>query len=543
MQQILLHLTLLIAISVTVFFSNLGQSRLWDRDEPRNAGCAVEMLARGDWVVPMFNDELRHQKPVLLYWLIMSAYHLFGQSEFAARFWSALLAVGTILATYGIARRMANPLVALLAGMALSSNLMFTVAARAATPDSLLIFCGTVAILFYVLGTFAPPHRSISAVTVHISDSWFPKDYRYVIGIYVMLGLGVLTKGPIGFLLPMAIIGLFMLIQRLPEHVLNQRFLKKVFAVFNPLHFLKTLWTMRPLSATVIVLFVAAPWYVWVDTRTSGDFTELFFLTEHFGRATTVMENHSGGLWFYPLSIAIGFFPWSIFFVPICLWLVQRQHSRKLSPLMVLAVCWVAVQVSVFSIAQTKLPSYVTPCYPALAMLTAACLGGWITREFVMSRKWIFAALATLIPAGILVSVGLGVATHLYVPNQRWLIIIGLVPIAGGVVAIWKLRQNRPYHAVLATAVSSIGLCVVMFGFGTVAIDTAQTDRDLFDRISRLDDQQLVVSYRVLEPSWVFYCQKPIYESVQVTNSKSAQTLKHENMIGILSPVSRRRQL
>ena len=70
-----------------VFFTNLGGPRLWDRDEPRNAGCAWEMIERGDWVTPVFNDELRSHKPVLLYWFTMAAYAVFGVNEFAARFW------------------------------------------------------------------------------------------------------------------------------------------------------------------------------------------------------------------------------------------------------------------------------------------------------------------------------------------------------------------------------------------------------------------------------------------------------------------------
>ena len=91
MRETVIHLLIIVFVSSIVFFLNLGQSRLWDRDEPRNAGCAIEMMDRGDLVVPTFNDELRHQKPVLLYWLMMTAYSMFGVSEFSARFWSALL--------------------------------------------------------------------------------------------------------------------------------------------------------------------------------------------------------------------------------------------------------------------------------------------------------------------------------------------------------------------------------------------------------------------------------------------------------------------
>jgi len=78
MRETFWHVIILLSVSTVVFFFNLGETQLWDRDEPRNAGCAAEMLAQGQWVVPIFNDELRHQKPVLLYWLIMSAYSGFG---------------------------------------------------------------------------------------------------------------------------------------------------------------------------------------------------------------------------------------------------------------------------------------------------------------------------------------------------------------------------------------------------------------------------------------------------------------------------------
>ena len=81
MRQVWSHLTLIVLVAGVVLFTNLGGPTLWDRDEPRNAGCALEMLQRGDWMVPVFNAELRAHKPILLYWLIMSAYELFGVNE------------------------------------------------------------------------------------------------------------------------------------------------------------------------------------------------------------------------------------------------------------------------------------------------------------------------------------------------------------------------------------------------------------------------------------------------------------------------------
>src|SRR5215471_9683994 len=135
-----------------VLFANLGAPALWDEDEPKNAECAREMLERGDWVVPRFNYELRTDKPVLIYWLMMGSYSLFGVNEFAARFPSALLAAGTCLLTYGIGRSLFRTAVGMWAGLILATTLMFTVAGRASTPDSTLIFFTTLAMLLFVVG-------------------------------------------------------------------------------------------------------------------------------------------------------------------------------------------------------------------------------------------------------------------------------------------------------------------------------------------------------------------------------------------------------
>src|SRR5215210_7012568 len=152
------HVALLLAISALTFFLNLGAPRLWDRDEPRNAGATLEMLRRGDWIVPVFNNELRVHKPVLINWFMMSGFAAFGgwDLEFAARFWSAALGAGTVLMTYAVGRRLFNPSAALWSGVVLASNLQFCMMARAATPEVLFTFFLTASMLVYVLGPFRP---------------------------------------------------------------------------------------------------------------------------------------------------------------------------------------------------------------------------------------------------------------------------------------------------------------------------------------------------------------------------------------------------
>lgn len=514
MRGAIWHALIIVAISATVFFTNLGEARLWDRDEPRNAGCAAEMMAQGELVVPIFNDELRHQKPILLYWLMMSAYSVFGINEFSARFWSAVLAISTSVMTYIIARRLTSPRAALIAGIALATSLMFGVAARAATPDSTLIFCSTAALMFYVLGTFS--NRSESERPLPTS-SWFPDEWRFVVAMYSMMGLGVLAKGPVGFVLPMAMIGLFMLIQRLPNtEEGNEKQMSRLaawtslFQPFYPVHFVRTFWAMRPILATAVILLIAAPWYLAVDARTDGTFTNKFFVGENLGRATATMESHSGGLWFYPLVLLLGFFPWSVFWGPITVSLIGKR--LELSSAARFSLCIIVVQVGAFSLAKTKLPSYVTPCYPALAILTGICLDELATQRSRISRGWFYAAMGGLALAGSGTAIGLALVASKQMPAQLWLSGLGLIPIIAAGWMILMLAKNKLEQIPEVFAISATLFCVGVFGFGTPSVDREQNNHVILKTLNDAPVDTKVVSFGQLEPSWVFYSGRPILE-------------------------------
>ena len=136
-------IAIVVGLALCVMLTNLGGPRLWDRDEPRNAGCAAEMLAAHDWVVPRFNGELRTHKPILLYWLMLGSYSLLGVNEFSARLPSALLACGTVACVCLMGKHFWGRRAGNWAGLALATSLLFVMAGRAATPDSALIFCSS----------------------------------------------------------------------------------------------------------------------------------------------------------------------------------------------------------------------------------------------------------------------------------------------------------------------------------------------------------------------------------------------------------------
>ena len=529
------QVVIILLVTITVFFTNLGTPRLWDRDEPRNAGCAAEMLARNDWVVPIFNSQLRPHKPALLYWLMISAYSAFGVNEFSARFWSAALAVGTCLATYMIGRRLFDSVIGCVGAIALATSMMFVVAARAATPDSVLVFCSTLSLMFFVLGAF-PKSNGDEA-----DQSWqgfFPTNNWYVIAAYIAMGFGVLAKGPIGFLLPMAMIDMFGLSKTLAEReaaaeqatqqtstswlVRAGSFVAYFLRCFAPVHFAKTLWAMRPLTAAAIIVAISSPWFVWVHFRTEGDFTQLFFIGEHFVRATKAMENHSGGVWFYPLAILVGFFPWSCFWGPVVVGLFKptdaSPQGKRWRTATLFLLCWVGVQVGVFTIAKTKLASYVTPCYPALALLAASCLVDFARQLAKPDRVspvrvepfWFYAAFVGLGIGGVLISVGMWIGVGEYLPNVQWLAVLGLIPVAASVWLVWELSRQRSGRLVAIYCIGAVVLAITMFDFGAVVVDRQRSCMTVLSEAKTRSGP--VATYGCHESTWVFYCQKPIVE-------------------------------
>ncbi|MGI9515733.1 MAG: hypothetical protein ACR2NP_01695, partial [Pirellulaceae bacterium] len=282
---------------------------------------------------------------------------------------------------------------------------------------------------------------------------------------------------------------------------------------FHPRHFVETVWRMRPFTLMAVVLLVAAPWYIVVGIETGGEWPRRFLLTENFARATSSFENHGGGLWYYPLAILLGFFPWSVFLGPTLVG-VDRQITRRhhWSSAYVFCLCWIGVQVGLFSFAQTKLPSYVTPCYPALALLTGAFLSQLVSSQVAVSAKFCRVALLTLAVSGAGIAVALAAVGHIFLAGNYMVAALGLIPLIGGAIALVFFAREKSRLAVATCCILATLFATGLFGFGTVTVDRYQFSHRILDRVANGDQQQAVATFGCLESSWVFYGGKPIQE-------------------------------
>ncbi|HJT77223.1 MAG TPA: glycosyltransferase family 39 protein, partial [Gemmataceae bacterium] len=349
------HLLLLLLVSAALNLPNLGAASLWDIDEGNNAEAAREMDTTGDWVVPKFNGELRVDKPALLYWLQLGAYRAFGINEFAARLPSALAAMAAVLGVYELGRRLFGAGAGLLGGLVFASSLAPTVAGHFANPDALLTACAVWTLFFFWAG-FA----------------------RYGRPLFVpmggCMGLAMLAKGPVGLVLPLAVATLFLLWSGRLRCLLDRRLL----------------W------GTLAFVLVMVPWYAWVATETKAEFLRGFFLTHNLGRALSPMENHRGPFFYYAAVLPLGFLPWSVFLGLTGWYGVQALRAGRGDAAPVpaeqrlaarLLWCWVAVYFLAFSVVATKLPNYILPLYPPLALLTGWALDRW-RRGAIEPRPW-----------------------------------------------------------------------------------------------------------------------------------------------------------
>ena len=328
---------------------------LIDRDEPRFAEASREMMQRGDYVVPYFNNQYRFDKPPLIYWLQVASYRILGDNDFAARLPSAIAAALTAVLLFLWGKRVGDERVGWWAAIMFTLCLQTFVHAKAAVADMVLVLFFTAAHWAgYELlrDWFKPAERptppdvspASAAEPVRVSRMWW-----WV--FYLSLALAFLAKGPIGWmpLLTLAALKFF-----LRDVRLNRRFLF--------------------VTGILLVLSIVAVWGIPAIARTQGDFFHVGIGKHVFGRSLVALEGHGGAsIWnyvltlpFYFVTVFLSFLPWS-FKLP---WLTRRLWKGR-DPIDLYLFCGVAVVFLVFTLVKTKLPHYTLPAFPLLALLLA----------------------------------------------------------------------------------------------------------------------------------------------------------------------------
>jgi 4-amino-4-deoxy-L-arabinose transferase-like glycosyltransferase len=365
---------ILFAAVCAVYFYGLGAVPLLGPDEPRYAEVAREMYARGDWVTPTLGGHTWFEKPALLYWLMIAAYHLFGVTEFAARVGSALAGVLTVLLVGWAARRAEFESGEGLRGLGITcaavtaSTLGLMAFARAASFDNILTATVTGALVCF--------YRSEVERVENRRRPW-------LVGFYACVGVSLLAKGLVGIVIPVGVLAVYFLLRRRWPGLLR----------------LGVLW------GSLLALMVAAVWYGPVIARHGRVFVDEFFVQHHFARYVSNKYHHPQPFYFYlPVTVLMAL-PWTFFLLGGIGGAVETNpHAEDAAgKLRVLALAWLVVPVLFFSASGSKLPGYVLPSIPGAALLAGDCVHRYLRGTGGVFLMRLTGALALLL-------VGAGVA-------------------------------------------------------------------------------------------------------------------------------------
>jgi len=406
----------LLLICTVNFAFMLGGHSLWDVDEPNNAVCAREMLAAGDWWVPVFNGSLRFDKPILLYWLMMPLFHVFGVHEWTARLPSAMAITLLVMAVFYFGRRMMDARSGLIAALLLASSLHMVVIALAATPDPLLILC---------IG-FA-----LSAFLCFYLEGMVNK--RLLMAAYAALGIGVLAKGPVAILLPALVMLTFLLLMGQKENIMK----------------------FRPISGLFIMLAIVLPWYVTVGVLTDGEWLKGFLLHHNIDRFTHALQGHRGFPGFYILTFVAGWMPWSGLLAAATALDSWRLAALRKNPVRLFLLCWMGVFLIFFTLASTRLPNYMLPAFPAAALLMAR----WLRGHEEQAGRWLTRGALIL---SLAVIVGAGIALQMItLPKQRpgeWVYALSFLPLLTAALISMRVKLEQAVPSIAAGMTASVVL-------------------------------------------------------------------------------------
>lgn len=423
-------LWLLVILVSIIWFAALDTRTLVPTDEGRYAEMAREMAATGDWVTTRLNGIKYFEKPPLQIWMTALTFKLFGLGEWQARLWTGFCGFAGILFTGIAAARVAGRDVGVMAASILASCAFWAVGGHVSSLDMSLAGAMTLALCGLLLAQTTPHLRSRAA---------------WMLACWAGMGIAVMSKGLVGIALPGLVLIAYTLVAR-------------DWTIWKRLHLL---------SGLAVFCLITVPWFVLVSIR-NPEFPHFFFIHEHFQRFTSDIHRREGPWHYFMPFLLIGLLPWvSVFMQSMLAATRPSEPSAGSSTFNVrkLLLVWSITIFVFFSSSGSKLPAYIMPVFPALAMLIAlylrqATLGAW--RLLSGSSLFLSVAMLALVPQ---LTKFAGDPSQLanYQSSKPWLAAAGLTLMCGALPVLWWCMRKRTQIALPATlALASASLLAIL---------------------------------------------------------------------------------
>ncbi|MBZ8132439.1 glycosyltransferase family 39 protein [Afifella sp. IM 167] len=470
-----------VLVAIVLFAPGIGVLPPIDRDEARFVQATKQMHESGDYIDIRFQDEPRHKKPVGIYWLQAVATAPFGGADapiWAYRIPSFIGAVLAALATWFAGLALFGPRAAFAGALLMSSTILLTVEARLAKTDAVLAALTIFAIA--VLARAWMEGRETSGAGRNLAPPpATPLALPLTLGFWAALGLGILVKGPIILMVVGLTLLLLLIASRSPAVLLR----------------------LRPLSGLALMLLIAVPWFIAIGIRSDWTFFTAAIGQDMLGKVASAQEAHGAppgtyvALFFataWPLA------PFTLLAAPFIVGVWKR-------PAVFFALAWLVPSWLVFEAVPTKLPHYVLPLYPALALMSAAALEEGM---LLAGKAWRYLAGFLLASVPIVIAIG-AIALPLWLEKRlpAGTDLAGIGAAVLGVIGARAIARGREESALLAATVAAalIYLAAFQFGFPTLsAIRVSEHAAAAAHEDAVCDDPQ-IASAGYSEPSLVFF--------------------------------------
>ena len=419
---------MLLLVAVLIWCGNLEYRKLSLSDEGRYSEIPRYMAHSGDWVTPRLNGIKYFEKPPLQYWATAAAYTVFGEHHWTARLWPALTGLLGAFLMYYTGARLYGSTVGLYTALVLASSVLYAGMAHILTLDMGLAFFLTVAFAGMLLALDPRADAATNRTWMHVAAAG--------------CALAVLSKGLIGIVLPGAVIVLYMLV-------------KRDLAILRRLHLV---------TCGILFLAIAAPWFVTVSVA-NPEFAWFFFIHEHVQRYTSTIHQRSQPWYFFIPVLIAGMLPWIMTLLAALPTAFKRLTAGKDFDPTLFALLWAGFIFAFFSLSGSKLPSYILPIFPALALIAAQHLAMMDGRTLA----WQLSPLAVLAAAGLAAvpfTVNLASASipaELYSAQIPWLYAAAATLLAGTATAMycgWRGNVGRAVVVCAFTGLSATQLLV-----------------------------------------------------------------------------------
>ena len=442
------YLIALAALCLVMNFYGIGRLPFIGPDEPRYAEVAVEMYQSGDWISPRLGGHFWYEKPALTYWVSALGYQFFGVSEFAARLGIAIIASLSVLLLYFFGKRIRSARLGYLSATVLVTCGLWPGFSRGATFDMPLAATIELTLISFFLWESKEPYAAGSRQYAEEGErSTEVKKYAAYRLLHTAcyngwwwifwfaLGLATLSKGLVGIVLPLLVIAPYLLLT------------KRVRVLNNP---------PLLLGGLSIFMATAASWYGPMIARHGSDFINEFFIGHHYRRFVSNDYRHPQPFYFFIFVAIAGCFPWCCYLAGGA-WQSIKQ-LRSLDRVRIFLWLWVLAPIVFFSFSGSKLPGYILPVFPPMALLIGFELEQWWAEKEPKRMKFLAPATAILI---LVVAIGFGLRGEyelgLSLLDAFKVATIAIV-VAVVYLALWFLLNGR-----VATLFLPFGLALIIF--------------------------------------------------------------------------------